>query len=117
MTAVVAFSVPLPPSLNNCYVNVPGKGRRKSKAYEAWIHEAGWLLASQRPGRVLGPFAVVLRVPEKARFDLDNGYKPIGDLMVTHGITPDDKLVHQILIERTPGIQSACVSVRPWEPL
>ena len=114
MSEAVAFVVPLPPSTNSLFVNIPGKGRARSKAYRAWLEEAGYLLASQRPGSVSGPFSVIVRIPEKARLDLDNAYKAIGDIMVKHRITSDDKLLHKLTIERTPGIASACVSVLPW---
>jgi hypothetical protein len=30
-------------------------------------------------------------------------------------ITPDDRHLHKLTIERTPGIASACVSVMTWE--
>lgn len=115
MRDALAFSVPVPPSANSLFVNVPGKGRVRSKAYRAWLEEAGYLLASQRPGSVMGPFQVILRIPEKTRLDADNAYKAIGDLMVKHKITSDDRLLHKLTIERTPGIASACVSVMAWE--
>jgi Holliday junction resolvase RusA-like endonuclease len=115
MNAVVAFSIPVPPSVNNLFVNVPKVGRVKSKAYREWITAAGWMLRTQRPGSINGPFAVTIRLPVKVRSDLDNLAKPILDLMVAHKITSDDRRCEDLHITKTEGIENACVSVRPWE--
>jgi Holliday junction resolvase RusA-like endonuclease len=115
MSDAVAFVVPVPPSLNSCFVNAAGKGRVRSAEYKAWMDAAGFLLASQRPGRVDGPYQVIIRLPKEMRGDIDNRGKPLIDLMVKHKITPDDRHLHKLTIERTPGIASACVSVMTWE--
>jgi Holliday junction resolvase RusA-like endonuclease len=110
-----AFSVPVPPSLNMCFSNVPGRGRVKTALYKAWIEEAGWAIASQRPSKIQGPYQAIIRLPEKTPGDIDNRAKAVLDLMVKHKITPDDRLLHKLVVERTPGIASACVSILPWE--
>ncbi len=115
MSDGLAFSVPVPPSLNMCFRNVPGRGRVRTAEYKAWLEEAGYLLASQRPGRVMGPYQAIIRLPEKLNGDIDNRAKAVLDLMVKHKITPDDRHLHKLTIERTPGIASACVSVMTWE--
>lgn len=115
MRDALAFSVPVPPSLNMCFRNVPGKGRVRTAEYRAWAEEAGYLLASQRPGKVVGPYQAIIRLPEKLAGDIDNRAKAVLDLMVKHKITSDDRLLHKLTIERTPGIASACVSVMAWE--
>lgn len=112
---MVAFSVPVPPSLNMCFSNAAGRGRVKTRAYRAWIQEAGYLLKAQRPGKVEGPYQVIIRLPQKLAGDIDNRGKPLIDLMVSHQVTPDDRHLHKLTIERTPGISTACVSVLPWE--
>lgn len=114
MTSSVSFAVPVPPSSNNLFANVPKIGRVKSKAYRDWIAEAGWMLKSQRPGSVSGPYAMVIRLPETVRGDIGNREKAISDLMVAHRITPDDRFCREILITVSPGIERACVTVRPW---
>lgn len=115
MRDTVAFSVPVPPSLNMCFSNAPGRGRVKTPVYRAWIEEAGWMLASQRPGKIQGPYQAIIRLPENTRGDIDNRAKAVLDLMVKHKITPDDRHLHKLVVERTPGIASACVSVLSWE--
>ena len=115
MAEAFAFTVPVPPSVNAMFSNAPGKGRVRTPEYRAWIEHAGFLLASQRPGSIKGPYAVTIRLPEKMRGDIDNRANSVIDLMVKHQITSDDSKLHSLLIERTPGIASACVSVRSWE--
>lgn len=106
MTAetVVRISLPMPPSLNNAFVNIAGKGRVRSENYRKWANQAGWLLKAQR----VAPFNVPVRVrieikPENKRaFDLDNRTKAILDLLVTHGVLHDDsnKWVRGVSIEQ-----------------
>lgn len=110
----VTFSVPVPPSVNALFANSAKGGRIKTQAYRDWITEAGWMLKSQRPGSVTGPYAMVIRLPENIRGDIGNREKAISDLMVAHKITPDDRFCREILITVSPGIERACVTVRPW---
>jgi Holliday junction resolvase RusA-like endonuclease len=86
----------VPPSLNNCFINVPYQGRIKSKQYRAWIDMAGWELLGQRQGRkkITGPVSISIVIARPSvRSDIDNRIKPILDLLVTHDIIPDDRHV------------------------
>lgn len=85
-------SIPMPPSLNNAFVNVAGKGRVRSKAYNAWAEEAGWMIKARKNGTVLGPVSVLIDIrPQNNRaFDLDNRMKPCLDILVDCGVLPDD---------------------------
>lgn len=98
-----------------CFRNVPGKGRVRTADYNAWIDAAGCLLASQRPAKVTGPYQVIIRLPAKLPGDIDNRVKCVLDLLVKHRITSDDRHLHKLTVERTPGIASACISVMSWE--
>ena len=41
MTArTLSFDLPLPPSVNGCFANVPGKGRVRTAQYRAWRKQA-----------------------------------------------------------------------------
>lgn len=83
--------LPIPPSVNGAWINVPGRGRVKSKAYKAWKEAAGWELQIQKPRKVIGPYEVrILMGKKRARSDADNRIKGILDLLVAHGITEDD---------------------------
>lgn len=85
-------AIPMPPSLNHAFANVPGKGRVRSKAYKAWAEEAGWMIKARKNGTVLGPVSVTLDIcpPNKRAMDLDNRLKPALDLLVDCGVLSDD---------------------------
>lgn len=88
-SGATTFRVPTPPSLNNAWKNVSGRGRVKTPAYRAWIEDAGWNLAAQRPRRWACP-VIVSVVIDIDRGDLDNRLKAIGDLLTTHKVVRDD---------------------------
>ena len=96
------FHVPYPPSVNSMYFNLPPKngkqrGRAKSKAYTAWLGDAGYILNQQyiapRKGRVRITYMV--NRPDKVIRDLSNLVKPLEDLLVRHGLIEDDSLVDE----------------------
>ncbi len=84
--------LPWPPSLNNMFLNVRGKGRVRSENYRKWATEAGWLLKSQKPHKFNEPVRVrvELNPPNARAFDLDNRNKALLDLLVEHGVIHDD---------------------------
>ena len=84
--------LPMPPTDNHLFA---GKGRRRfrSDKYEAWIEEAGWALASQRPPQALGGVSVLIEVSEREStnaWDLTNRHKSVLDLLVKHKIIQGD---------------------------
>ncbi len=44
---MIVYRLPAPPSVNNLFRNVPGKGRVRSSEYVAWCEAAGWSLRAQ----------------------------------------------------------------------
>jgi len=106
------LTLPVPPSTNNLFVNVRGRGRRKSDEYRAWLHEAGLKLNLQRPQPVSGPVHVTIRIPDIARGDLDNRIKASLDLLVKHRLIEDDSMVASIHVSRYGGAEMQ-VEVRP----
>lgn len=91
----VSFALPLPPSTNNLYVNVPGKGRAKSAAYRKWLKAAGGVLASFSGVHVPSPVAVHILVHGKCdRRDGDNFFKATLDAVKAAGLIEDDSLKH-----------------------
>ena len=115
--SLVRISLPMPPSLNNAFINVKGKGRVRSENYRKWADQAGWLVKAQR----VKPFNVPVRVrieinPENGRaFDLDNRTKAVLDLLVTHGVLHDDsnKWVRGVSIEQVEAGAPCTVEVQP----
>lgn len=89
---MISFTLPLPPSTNNLFATVRGR-RVKSRAYKAWLLEAGRAI-----GRVTAfapaPSEVTIKVMGKvnAQRDLDNFAKPILDLLVFKGFLQADSL-------------------------
>jgi crossover junction endodeoxyribonuclease RusA len=94
------MKLPMPPSTNNLFVNVPKRGRVPSGRYRQWKTAAGLMLNVQRPHRVIGSVRVLIYVPEKTRGDIDNRVKAVLDLLVAHGVIEDDKHVHSLTIAR-----------------
>ena len=85
--------LPMPPSTNNLFVNVPRKGRVPSPEYVAWRKEADALYLSQkRPEPVTGPFRFLLEVvrPDKRRRDVSNLIKAAEDQIAHYGLIRDD---------------------------
>lgn len=109
MTSIV---LPIAPSVNSLYRNVPGRGRAKTGLYINWLAEAGWVLKSQRPAPVVGHYELHIVVPG-FRGDLDNRIKATSDLLVEHGIVEDDHLCMRLTIERTRNRETMLVTVVP----
>ncbi len=88
----VTFRVPLPPSVNALYRNVPGRGRVKTPKYSAWIKSAGWEVISQRPAKLSGSYSVKYSLcrPDNRRRDAENYIKALSDLLVRLQIVEDD---------------------------
>lgn len=88
----VRISLPMPPSSNNMFVNVRGRGRVRSENYRKWSREAGWTLVAQRPPKFKVPVKISVEInpPNGRAFDLDNRKKALLDLLVEHQVIPDD---------------------------
>lgn len=111
----LTLAIPVPPSINHAFVNVPRRGRVKSKAYRDWRTQAGWALQSQPhakvPGRVVVDIAVRRPSPNA---DVDNRIKPVLDLLVLHHVIDDDKNVARVSA-RWADVDACVVTVRPAE--
>lgn len=96
------MKLPLPPSANKLFANVPGKGRVKTRAYKNWRRNAILSIFAQvrADRRVAGPVALSFCVPSNMRGDLDNRIKATIDALVASNRIDDDKHVHSILILR-----------------
>ena len=86
------LTVPVPPSTNSLYRNVPKVGRVKSGAYKAWREEAGWRLNGQRPPQLKGEVKIDFSVPRNNQRDLDNEQKAILDLLVEMRVIERDNM-------------------------
>lgn len=97
----IELTLPVPPSLNNAFVNSADGGRHKSARYIAWRNAAHLALIAQgKPPRIAGPIAVALEFPAAMRGDLDNRIKPVLDFLVVHGLIGDDRNVDWLQAKR-----------------
>lgn len=82
----------LPPTVNGMYANVRGKGRVKTKRYKEWCSSAGWEIKKQAAGKIHSEkYGLIIKVHRRENGDYSNYIKPIEDLLVTLGVTPDDR--------------------------
>lgn len=107
---MTTISLPTPPSLNNMFFNVPGKGRVKTKEYTNWSAAAGWTLITQKPPKIAGPVALSYAFADEGRADLGNLEKAVSDLLVTYQVIEDDsrKIVRSIHLEWAASVESGC---------
>lgn len=102
---MLTLSLPVAPSANNAFANRKGGkgfGRVKSGRYRAWIKQADDYYVLQRLGRatpITGPYTCKMVFPE-LRGDLDGRAKLILDWMVSRGLTPDDKHLRKLELEK-----------------
>lgn len=83
----VTILLDMPPSTNNLFFNVQGKGRVATKEYRDWKDRNSWYLKSQRPQRVSGPVEIKIQVEDNfPRRDIDNTVKPCLDLIADQGM-------------------------------
>jgi crossover junction endodeoxyribonuclease RusA len=103
MTTIIHISA-FPPSLNNLFANVAGKGRVRADRYRKWANAAGWDLKLNKPQPVKGPVSVTMLFgrPDKRRRDLDGLAKAPADLLVEHGVIEDDSLIQRLTLAWAP---------------
>jgi Holliday junction resolvase RusA-like endonuclease len=97
---VVALSLPVPPSVNALYRNVPRRGRVKTRAYRQWLNSAGWEIQLQRQGCIGAGFEVEITLPLKTRGDIDNRVKPTLDALTKFGVIRDDRDCRSITVRK-----------------
>lgn len=99
-------TVPVPPSTNQLYANVPGKGRVKTKAYKDWLAAAEphlYGLSVPPP-----PWSIRYTITAGEGWhdgrDIGNTEKALTDLLVGVGLLANDNSRHvrRIVIELDP---------------
>jgi Holliday junction resolvase RusA-like endonuclease len=83
-----------PPSTNQLFANVPGKGRVPTSHYKQWRVAAGWELGLQWRGRAPLDYRADISLWVPGRADLDNMLKATIDLLVTMHVLHDDNRKH-----------------------
>lgn len=108
------FHLPVPPSVNGLYFNLPNKGRAKTKAYTKWVREADKWYTLQGLGKlkpIIGPAELTIKLPS-IRGDASNRIKICEDWLVSRGLTSDDKNNRKVTVEIDPALTDCLVEVR-----
>lgn len=93
-----------PPSLNHAFPTGRNGRRYTSKEYKSWQALAAVQLNIQGIEPVTGPYTLDIEVGRKSsRADIDNLIKPLADLLVKAGATPDDRKMGALSIRRVDG--------------
>jgi Holliday junction resolvase RusA-like endonuclease len=102
----------MPPSVNNAWVNVPGKGRVRSAEYRTWREGAGWTIRAARIAKIPGLVAITIRaaLPERTR-DLDDIAKPLLDALTAFGVIDEDSKAVRIVSEWAADIEKGSVAI------
>lgn len=112
--AVIDIAEP-PPSVNNLFVNVRGKGRVRSDRYKTWLNAAGWDVLQARVKPVHGKVRVTVQARRPSRrADLDNINKAPLDLLVKHGVLIDDSQIESLTTEWSDTIPGCRVVIERW---
>lgn len=110
------LSLPFPPSVNNLFLNIPGRGRVRSPGYRKWANEAGWIIQLAKQPKLVGPVCVhlALKAPDKRRRDADNGWKAILDILAKHQVIEgdDSTIVRRIEAEWVDSGEPCVVTVK-----
>lgn len=98
---MITVNLPDPPSSNNLFLNVRGRGRILTEKYRQWRDDAGWMLRSQKWFSIAGQVHFAMLVPDRGNRDLDNTVKAVLDLLKTHEAIQGDgrKFVRKITLE------------------
>jgi Holliday junction resolvase RusA-like endonuclease len=105
--------LPMPPSINRAFRNVPGRGRVKTRDYRKWRDDAVKLIHAQvrADKRIGGNVAVTISLSATMRGDADNRIKGILDALVDSGRIDDDRHVTTITVRKNAPGKDALVWV------
>lgn len=115
----MSFTIDLlpPPSINNAFINVPMRGRAKSKEYSKWCvyAKAAIKVGVPEAEAIVGKFIVAINLPRKMRGDIDNRVKGILDALVTSGRIQDDRHMEELHVCRRADREFATIIVRRFQ--
>jgi Holliday junction resolvase RusA-like endonuclease len=104
-TQVIAFVLPVAPTVNSAWYNRRGGrgfGRIRSERYHKWLRQADRWYLIQKLGKLpklSPPFRCYMEFP-RLKGDIDNRAKLLLDYMVSREITPDDRHCCELLLKR-----------------
>lgn len=107
---MITIRLPVPPSVNQLYRNVKGRGRVKTEAYRNWIFEAcQWQHGQKAYDGLAGRYRLSITVPAKARADLGNLEKAISDFLQSRLFIKNDRMADEINLKRDPDLDGYCL--------
>jgi Holliday junction resolvase RusA-like endonuclease len=115
----VVLTLPFPVSVNAMFAD--GKTRRhKSQRYCDWLLEAGYVLNSQKPPQIKGPYHITYAFQEgqdKRERDAFNLEKGVTDLLVKHGVVEGDsnKYLRKGSVEWDRSVIGVRITITPLE--
>lgn len=113
------INLPFPPSSNNMFVNAKGKGRIKSKEYDAWRQHALLMINSQKIKPIKGEVSISIGLVKQTyhRQDCTNRIKAVEDCLVEAGIiqNDDDRYVRRVSVEWLAHGDPCSVLIQPVE--
>lgn len=117
---MTTITLPMPPSLNNSYINNPKtRGRYKSARLTQWQKDAWFSLIAQKPPKIKGPVMLEYLFEDGGtKADLANLEKAPTDLLVTHGIIEGDgpRIVREIKMRWALGVKGCQVTIVNLRP-
>ncbi len=114
---VLSLDLPMAPSVNASFANVPGKGRVHTASYRAWQKQALASIATQAHGATFpGTFRIAVLASDRELTrprDCDNLAKAIADTLTKAAIIPADDYRHMraISIEWSPELPAGTCRV------
>lgn len=94
---MITLDLPKPPSLNNIFSNIPGRGRAKSKSYRTWRTHAALEIMRQGRPTMSGRYELEIRHRRRPA-DLGNLEKAVSDILVHARVVEDDRKAERILM-------------------
>lgn len=96
------FQFEFPPSTNNLWMPVKGKGLVKTKEYRTWQDANAWIIRQQIGlVKIKGPFEIyfIFERPDRRKRDLDNLLKASLDCITNARVVDDDYLCQKLTAE------------------
>lgn len=111
---MIELDLPYPPTTNNLYRSLPGRGRVKTERYKTWLRAAGNEVLAQKQKPIKGKvvLAILLGRPDNRRRDISNTIKAIEDLLVEHRLIEDDCHVEQLVVAWADNVEKRRAQVR-----
>jgi len=116
---MIQLDLPVPPSTNKLYRNVPSVGRVKTKDYKSWEKVGGLSIISQGRPSIDGKYSISIRVhPDATKADIGNLEKPISDLLQMMGVIKNDRDCQKMVIfwsRNLPDMVDCRVLLSAWK--